>query len=573
YMLWLSGTTLTTSNYSVYAGHTYSFISLATNNVGLGQSTPGTAQSVNVTLQTPVVTVTSASANIITTQSLSVTVAVTGIGTPTGTVTLASGPYTSASAILASGAATIVIPAGALASGLDALTVSYTPDAAGALQFASAIGTASVTVGGAVTNAQVSVGTSPSGQAFSVDGVAYTSTQSFTWTVGSVHSIATISPQTLGGVRETFSSWSDGGALAHSVTATSGTANYTAAFGTSYLLSLAANPTFGGTIAPATGTFYLASTVVSLTATPASGYAFTNWSGAVANNTSASTTIAMNAAQTVTGNFTLIPMPVMTLSPSSLVFTSLVGTTSAVQTFQLANTGSVVLNITGISIGGTGASSFAQTNTCGTSVAAGTNCTVSVTFASTSAGNFAGTLSVASNATGTAPTVALSGTATAPATFTLTAAPTSQTVSPGGTATYVLSLTPQGGTFANAISLTASGLPTGATATFAPSSVTPGSSVANSTLTIRVPKQLGRVAPLDRSSTVPLFALLGCVLIVTRKRRRLIGGAMLMLALLCILPALIGCGGTAHAPSNSTITITAISGTQSQTATVSLTVE
>ncbi|HEU5351534.1 MAG TPA: hypothetical protein VFU55_08040 [Terracidiphilus sp.] len=98
---------------------------------------------------TPTVTVTPASSAISTTQALSVTIAVSGGSgnpTPTGTVTLASGSYTSAATALSSGSATISIPAGSLATGSDTLTATYTPDTASSATYASATGTAPVTV-------------------------------------------------------------------------------------------------------------------------------------------------------------------------------------------------------------------------------------------------------------------------------------------------------------------------------------------------------------------------------------------------------------------------------------------
>jgi hypothetical protein len=45
------------------------------------------------------------------------------------------------------------------------------------------------------------------------------------------------------------------------------------------------------------------SSQVNLTATPNSGYSFVNWTGNVARSTSASTTVTMNAPQSVTANF------------------------------------------------------------------------------------------------------------------------------------------------------------------------------------------------------------------------------------------------------------------------------
>ena len=107
---------------------------------------------------TPTVTVTPASSSIRTTQSLSVNVTVTGAGaTPTGSVVLSSGSYTSSGAALNSGSATITIPAGSLATGSDTLTARYTPDSASSSAYNGASGTSSVTVTQSVTTPTVTV--------------------------------------------------------------------------------------------------------------------------------------------------------------------------------------------------------------------------------------------------------------------------------------------------------------------------------------------------------------------------------------------------------------------------------
>ncbi len=96
---------------------------------------------------TPTVTVTPASSGVTTAQALSVTIAVTGSsGTPTGSVVLSSGAYTSSATALSAGSAKISIPAGSLAAGSDTLTAKYTPDSASSVTYNSASGTATVTV-------------------------------------------------------------------------------------------------------------------------------------------------------------------------------------------------------------------------------------------------------------------------------------------------------------------------------------------------------------------------------------------------------------------------------------------
>ena len=107
-------------------------------------SATGTA-SVTVTAVplTPTVKVTPAENALDTGSALSVTAAVTGAGaTPTGTVTLTGGGYTSAAVTLSGGSATIAIPANSLGAGTDTLTVSYSGDS----NYAAGTGTASVTV-------------------------------------------------------------------------------------------------------------------------------------------------------------------------------------------------------------------------------------------------------------------------------------------------------------------------------------------------------------------------------------------------------------------------------------------
>ncbi len=150
----------------------------------------------------------------------------------------------------------------------------------------------------------VTVATSPAGLLFSVDGTSYTSTQMFTWNVGSKHTLSTTTPQRqVPGVDYENPTWSDSGAISHTVTASPSTTAYTVTFQVYYQLTTAASPTAGGTVSPAISSFYQAGSVVSLTASPKSGYAFKNWTGNVAKPTSASTTVTMTAPETVTANF------------------------------------------------------------------------------------------------------------------------------------------------------------------------------------------------------------------------------------------------------------------------------
>jgi len=97
----------------------------------------------------------------------------------------------------------------------------------------------------------------------------------------------------------------------------------------------------------------------------------------------------------------------LTASPSSESFGNVnVGSTSAAQSVTVANPGSTAASISSVSVSG----AFSQTNTCGSSLAAGASCTVSVQFKPTAAGAAGGSLSVASSAPSSPLTVPLSGT-------------------------------------------------------------------------------------------------------------------------------------------------------------------
>jgi Abnormal spindle-like microcephaly-assoc'd, ASPM-SPD-2-Hydin len=111
--------------------------------------------------------------------------------------------------------------------------------------------------------------------------------------------------------------------------------------------------------------------------------------------------------QSVTMSVTNSSGPALTASPSSLAFgNQAVGSASAAQTVTVTNTGTATASLSSIAAG----APFAETNTCGSSLAAGSSCTASVKFTPTAAGAAAGDLTVASNAPGSPLTVGLSGT-------------------------------------------------------------------------------------------------------------------------------------------------------------------
>ena len=121
----------------------------------------------------------------------------------------------------------------------------------------------------------------------------------------------------------------------------------------------------------------------------------------------------VNVALSGTGTFNL------GVSPASLTFAKqALGTTSAAKTVTLTNGTGSPISITGI----TSVDEFpVQSNTCGTSLAAGTTCTFAVVFAPSAAGTRTGQVTIADNATGNPHKVNLTGTGTIP----LTVSPTS----------------------------------------------------------------------------------------------------------------------------------------------------
>src|SRR5207249_444413 len=116
----------------------------------------------------------------------------------------------------------------------------------------------------------------PADLTFSVDDTTYTTTQTFSWQPGSSHTIAATSPQSGGvGVQYVWTKWSDNGAMSHTVAPTTNKI-YTATFTTQYYLTMTHGT--GGTVPPASG-WKSSGAVVSISATPASGYSFSNWTG------------------------------------------------------------------------------------------------------------------------------------------------------------------------------------------------------------------------------------------------------------------------------------------------------
>jgi len=164
----------------------------------------------------------------------------------------------------------------------------------------------------------------------------------------------------------------------------------------------------------------------------------------------------------------------------------------------------------------------------------------------------------------------------------------SDTISPGGQATYTLAIDPPaGGTFAGPITFSVTGLPAGATATFSPATVAAGSGAVNLTLTVSVPAT-NAALPIQRpfgGGALPIA--LGLILLPFSSRLRKTSRSLnkMLCLLLCglagaaLAAGLAGCGGRSSSstqPSNPqtyTLTITATSGTLSHSTTATLIVQ
>jgi len=265
---------------------------------------------------------------------------------------------------------------------------------------------------------------------------------------------------------------------------------------------------------------------------------------------------AVNITDNVPGKTQTIPLtgstpnPLASLSPLQITFTSqYVGTSGLPQTVTLTNTGAVPLTITSVS---TSPADFGSLNACGSSVAAGSSCSIGVFFDPTTTATRTGTLTITDNATDSPQTVALTGTGQD-----FSVAPSGSatvTVAPGQTASYQVAVAPAGG-FDQTVGLSCTGAPSGSSCSVSQSSVVLNGSTAT-TITVTVAtmaRSMVSYAPPNRPVNSPpmvfAFALFGIALAASglqpaRIRRRCVSLASLVLivSVLTLLPA---CGGGA----------------------------
>ncbi len=179
--------------------------------------------------------------------------------------------------------------------------------------------------------------------------------------------------------------------------------------------------------------------------------------------------------------------------------------------------------------------------------------------------------------------------------FAATASPTTATVQAGQSASFAIALAPKFGDFTAPVSLACSGLPSLASCSFSPVSVTPGSGPASSTLTISTTAASAvppSAAPRDPgpwllAAWFGLLFLLAALALVARKNEKKLGMGIASCALLLLLLApVFSCGGGGTSSNNPTppsnpgtpagtytVTVTGSSNQLEHSTTVSLTVQ
>jgi hypothetical protein len=219
------------------------------------------------------------------------------------------------------------------------------------------------------------------------------------------------------------------------------------------------------------------------------------------------------------------------------------------------------------------------TGGCGTAPANSMTCPLGTSTVSVSASN---------NGVAFSPAVDLQITVTS---FGIGAAPGSVTVTAGQPATFQVTLSPQGGAYANGVALGCVNLPPGASCSFSPPTLTPGTSAAQATLTIAtagggVPASAAmRTAGGGGFGTLGLavWALCACC---RGKRHRTISAAFLVPVAVAMTIVQLSCGGsgspspappavpTAATPAGTyQVGITGTSGALVQSSTVTLVVQ
>ena len=150
------------------------------------------------------------------------------------------------------------------------------------------------------------VKTNPEGLQVIVDGLTYTSPQTFEWEVGSSHTIDTSSPQ-IGspGVQYVYNYWSNRKSQSQTLVAPSWGVTYTATFKTQCSLTSSVGPSDSGTITPPGLTWLNQGQRISVTAKANDGFQFMNWSGDISGSSNP-INLAVDRPMNLVANFSKI---------------------------------------------------------------------------------------------------------------------------------------------------------------------------------------------------------------------------------------------------------------------------
>jgi subtilase family serine protease len=307
-----------------------------------------------------------------------------------------------------------------------------------------------------------------------------------------------------------------------------------------------------------TGTIAMPCAVGSPDCTGTDQYGILNGYSASAGYDLATGLGSLNVANFV-NSFASVVAPAVTLSPTSLTFSTTEGTTAASQSVTVKNTGGGDdLAISNISITGTNANLFSlASNNCGSTLAVNASCSFTVAFAPHTFGSFSASVSIADNASNSPQTVSLTGTGLEIGSYTL-AASTPAAVTAGSSGMSTITATPGSGSgyTSTGIVLTCSvatitgGHDTPTCSAGAAIVVTAGAATSTVTVNTTAPSTLARkgsgaISQLKTKGWLEAGgAALACVLlcgIPARRRywRSLLGALIFMAA----LGALSGCGG------------------------------